>query len=90
MLVNAGLLTPDARLESYERQSMGLPPVDPELQQANDSQYPKTVDEPEAPAETEPGITPLPALPWRGAANASAGRRYNLTLRPETGEMTLW
>jgi hypothetical protein len=103
MLVGAGLLTPDPRLEAFERQQMGLPAIDPELQEANDLQYPKaepsTVVEPDAPAETEPGATALPALPYKGAVNASArpwpvhaaGRRYRqpLTIHPN-GDLTLW
>jgi Protein of unknown function (DUF935) len=69
MLVGAGLLTPDPQLEAFERQQMGLPPVDPKLQVENPNQFPLP-DPP--PAETEPTATPLPALPWRGAANASS------------------
>ena len=92
MLVTAGLLTPSPELEAFERQQMGLPAVDPELQEANTQQYPKPVTsvvEPDAPAETEPGETPLPALPYKGAANASARRRRPITIHTN-GELTLW
>ncbi|EID12943.1 hypothetical protein MXEN_12071 [Mycobacterium xenopi RIVM700367] len=89
MLVNSGLLTPDPALEAFERQQMGLPAADPELQEQNNAQFPKTVDEPEPPADTEPVQTALPALPYKGAANASAGRTRRLTIHPE-GELTLW
>lgn len=84
MLVSAGVLTPSPELEAFERQQMGLPAVEPELQDANTSQYP--MPEP-APADTEPVATPLPALPYKGAANASSGRR--VTIHPE-GQITLW
>lgn len=86
MLVGAGLLTPDKDLENFERQQMGLPPADPDLQDENSQQYPLP-DPP--PAETEPNATPLPALPYRGAANASAGRGKRVTITPE-GQITLW
>lgn len=93
MLVGAGLITPDPELEAFERQQMGLPSIDPDLQLSNPNQFPKepgSVMEPAAPADTEPVATPLPALPWRGAANAAARRsRRHITIHPE-GELTLW
>lgn len=92
MLVNTGLLTPDPELEAFERQQLGLPAPDPDLQEQNPNQFPKppaSVVEPDAPADTEPVTTPLPALPWKGAANASAGRGRRLTIHPE-GQITLW
>jgi hypothetical protein len=86
MLVTAGLLTPDPQLEAFERQQMGLPAVDPDLQTENPNQYP--LPEP-APAETEPMATPLPALPYKGAVNAGVGRRNRVTIDHE-GQITLW
>ena len=85
MLVAAGLITPDPQLEAFERQQMGLPAVDPDLQEANDQQYPK------APTETEPIPTAQPALPFssRARVSASAGRRNRVTIHPE-GQITLW
>jgi hypothetical protein len=91
MLVGAGVLTATPDLEAFERQQMGLPPADPKLQDANSQQYPKppsSVVEQMPPAETEPTETPLPALPYKGAANASAGRRP-ITIHKD-GAMTLW
>jgi Protein of unknown function (DUF935) len=88
MLVGAGVLTPDPSLEAYERQSMGLPAVDPDLQEQNNNQFPKTVEEQAPPPETEPLSTPLPALPYRGAMNAAA-RRRPITIDRE-GQITLW
>jgi hypothetical protein len=91
MLVGAGIITADPRLEAFERQQMGLPAPDPDLQLENPAQFPKppsSVVEPEPPADTEPVSTPLPALPWKGAANASSGRRP-ITIHPE-GQITLW
>lgn len=101
MLVTAGVLTPSPELEAFERQQMGLPAVEPELQEENDQQYPKqdaTVVEPEAPADTEPVATPLPALPYKGAVNAArrwptpaAGRRYRQPVTiSRNGDLTLW
>jgi hypothetical protein len=88
MLVSSGVLTATPDLEAYERQSMGLPPVDPDLQEQNNAQFPKTVEEPTPPADTEPVETPLPALPYRGAMNASA-RRRPITIHAG-GDLTLW
>lgn len=91
MLVSSGVLTPDPRLEAFERQTLGLPSVDPDLQEQNPNQFPKTpgsVVEPDAPAETEPSETALPALPYRGAVNASARGRH-ITIHRD-GELTLW
>lgn len=94
MLVNAGLLTADPELEAFERQQLGLPAADPDLQAENPAQFPKppsSVVEPDVPADTEPVDTALPALPYKGAANASAGRRgRRLTINAERGELTLW
>ncbi|TDH57587.1 hypothetical protein E2F47_01875 [Mycobacterium eburneum] len=76
MLVNAGLLTPDPRLEAFERQQMGLPPVDPELQDENDAQYPKKVndDAPTPPPLTEPipTVQQPDGVPFSSRARVSA------------------
>lgn len=61
MLVTAGLLTPDSRLEAFERQTLGLPSADPEA----DS---------EAPAETIPPELAAPPVP-EGVTNARLRRR---------------
>lgn len=87
MLVGAGILTPDPQLEAFERQQMGLPAIDPDLQDENPNQFPKPIEP--APAETEPMQTALPALPYKGATNASTGRRNRVTITPE-GQITLW
>lgn len=58
MLVTAGLLTPDPRLEAFERQTLGLPPVDPDA--------PVT----EEPAETDAPITAAPPVPESAAPAA--------------------
>lgn len=68
-MVTAGLLTPDPDLESFNRQSMGLPPVDPELQAQNPAQFPI----PAPPADTEPIETITPVDRYRDAVNASKG-----------------
>jgi hypothetical protein len=58
MLVTAGLLTPDPRLEAFERQTLGLPPVDPDA--------PVT----EEPAETDPPAGAVPPVPESAAPAA--------------------
>lgn len=79
MLVSAGLLTADPRLEAFIRQVTGLPAL-PEDHTATSDQ---TVDEPEAPPETEPIDTAQPPVTYTGAANAS--------VRGTTqGDLTLW
>ena len=59
MLVNAGIITPDERLELFVRQAAGLPAPDP-----------ATADQP-APPDTPPAPTPPPAP----AARAPRSRR---------------
>lgn len=84
MLVNAGLITPSPELEAFERQQMGLPAVDPGLQEENDQQFPK------APTVTEPIPTVQPPDKFTGRAHVSASaRRRPITLHPE-GQITLW
>jgi hypothetical protein len=74
MLVNAGLLTPDERLELFIRQSAGLPSPDP------DAPEPPEPGEPDDPADpNEPAAPPLPAAPV-GAPRA----------RARTGALTLF
>jgi hypothetical protein len=51
MLVTAGLLTPDPRLEAFERQTLGLPGIDPDA------------DPTEPPAETDAPATVLAPVP---------------------------
>jgi hypothetical protein len=84
MLVNAGLITPSPELEDFERQQMGLPPVDPDLQDENSQQFPK-------PAVTEPIPTAQPALPFGSSKTrvSAAARRRPVTIHPE-GQITLW
>ncbi|MBO0881553.1 MAG: hypothetical protein J2P17_14675 [Mycobacterium sp.] len=87
MLVNAGLITPSPELEAFERQQMGLPPVDADLQAENDQQYPK----PEAPTVTEPIPTAQPpdAFTSRAKVSASAGRQPRLRVERD-GALTLF
>lgn len=94
MLVGAGLLTPDPELEAFERQQMGLPPVDPELQEANNDQFPKNDPEPPPLSPlTEPLATVAQpdGAPFssRARVSASAARRNRVTIHPE-GQITLW
>jgi hypothetical protein len=58
MLVTAGLLTPDARLEAFERQTLGLPAVDPDA------------PAPEQATETDAPESALPPVPESNVANA--------------------
>jgi hypothetical protein len=62
MLVTAGLLTPDPRLEAFERQTLGLPSIDPDA----------PVDE--APAETDAPLSATPPVP----ESASPAARLNM------------
>lgn len=79
MLVAAGLLTPDRRLEAYERQTLGLPSIDPDG---------PTLP---APAETAPPALAEPPIYETGVTNAkqrrARGRR--ITIQPD-GALTLW
>ena len=76
MLVNAGLLTPDERLELFIRQSTGLPSRDPNAPDPEPAPDPTMAPEP----------APEPAAPPPAArAPIGRGRRTN----PE-GAMTLW
>lgn len=86
MLVGAGLITPDPSLEQFERQQMGLPPVDPEHQAANDAQFPL-----QAPPVTMPIPTVVnpPGKPFSSRARVSASAGPRFTIHPE-GELTLW
>lgn len=86
MLINSGVLTPDPALEAFERQQMGLPAADPDLQEENNQQYPKppTVTEPIATVAQPDGA------PFSSRARVSAaGRRRPVTIHPE-GQITLW
>lgn len=84
MLVGAGLITPDPELEAFERQQMGLPAVDPELQDENGQQYPKP------PTETVPIPTAQPPQGFTSRARVSAAARHRpITIHPE-GQITLW
>lgn len=89
MLVNAGIITPDPQLEAFERQSMGLPGVDPDTQGA---------DEDLAVPDNRPPLTePLPttqtpdgmAFTSRARVTASRGRRPRVTISSD-GDLTLW
>lgn len=74
MLVTAGLLTPDPRLEAFERQTLGLPSADPDA------------DAVDAPADTEPVELAEPPTP---EINISPAARRRLTVQPDGG-LTLW
>lgn len=74
MLVNAGLLTPDERLELFIRQSTGLPSRDPNK------------PDPEPAPELTPADPNQPPPPPPPAARAPIGRRRT---NPE-GAITLW
>jgi hypothetical protein len=91
MLVASGILTPDPDLEAFERQQMGLPSIDPDLQDENPNQFPKPepLAEP-APAETDPIPTATPPEGFTSRARVSAStRRPRVTIHPE-GQITLW
>ncbi|MEU9805034.1 hypothetical protein [Mycobacterium sp. NPDC050853] len=82
MLVMAGILTPDPRLEAFERQTLGLPSSDPDAETT------------EAPAETDPPETALPPIPETNVSNARilrehTPRRTRVTIDPN-GALTLW
>ncbi|GFG72701.1 hypothetical protein MBOT_00660 [Mycobacterium botniense] len=83
MLVNAGLITPDPRLEAFERQQMGLPAIDPQLQRENDAQYPL----PEPP-DTGPTRPAKPEKPFSSRPKADASARRS-PRNPE-GALRLW
>lgn len=76
MLVAAGLLTPDPRLEAFERQTLGLPAVDPDA------------PAPEEATETDPPEGAEPPVFEQGVTNARH-RRSRLTFQPD-GALTLW
>lgn len=85
LLVTAGLLTPDKRLEAFERQTLGLPPPDPAADTAdpdlggNPTHVPteKTAPQPDSDAVSN-------------AARVLGGARRNrVTLQPD-GALTLW
>jgi len=89
MLVTAGLLTPDSRLEAFERQTLGLPAVDPD--EIDDEDEPD-----EGPAETAAPETAAPPVPETNVTNARMTharshlrRRGRITIEPN-GAMTLW
>lgn len=75
MLVNAGLLTPDARLEQFLRSSTGLPGPDPETARETDEQ-----DGPNQPA---PPAGAVNVKPHTRRAPKARGRKAN-------GDPTLW
>ena len=90
MLVTAGLLTPDQRLEAFERQTLGLPAADPD----------EDTDEPDqAPAETAAPETAEPPIPETNVTNARLRRTRvrahtrrlcgPITIEPN-GALTLW
>jgi hypothetical protein len=81
MLVNAGLLTPDERLELFIRQSAGLPSPDP------DASEPPEPGEPDDPADPNEPVEPdEPAAPPPSVAPVVAPR----TARARTGALTLF
>lgn len=80
MLVNAGLLTPDDRLEAFLRSSTGLPDPDPDTAREPDPAVP----DPGADPNADPATTPNESEP-QPAARTPGRRRAN----PE-GAMTLW
>lgn len=78
MLVASGILIPDKRLEAYERQTLGLPSIDP--------------DGPTMPAPAETSAPELAAPPVveTNVTNASIRRvRRPITIQPN-GALTLW
>jgi hypothetical protein len=77
MLVASGILIPDKRLEAFERQTLGLPSIDPDG---------PTVP---APAETSAPELAAPPVVETNVTNASTGRRNRVTINPE-GQITLW
>lgn len=84
MLVAAGILVPDPRLEAYERQVLGLPAADPD----------EDDDEPDPePAETDPPETAIPVVPEIAVPeNKYRSRRVRsrrITVEPN-GALTLW
>jgi hypothetical protein len=86
MLVTAGIITVDPRLEAFERQTLGLPSKDPDADDADDAEATET-DAPESAA---------PPVPESNVANAAMvpvrdhyRRRPRATIEPN-GAMTLW
>ena len=80
MLVNAGLLTPDDRLEAFLRSSTGLPDPDPDTAREPDPAVP----DPGADPNADPATTPNESEPQPD--RRTPGRRR---ANPE-GAMTLW
>jgi hypothetical protein len=77
MLVNAGLLTPDERLEAFLRSSTGLPSPDP--------QTARTPEPPAPEAEPEPPTTDGPQARMRPRGRSPKDRR-----KTPDGAETLW
>lgn len=75
MLVNAGLLTPDARLEQFLRSSTGLPGPDPETARETDEQ--------DGPISQHPPAGAVNVKPHTRRAPKARGRKAN-------GDPTLW
>lgn len=75
MLVASGILIPDKRLEAFERQTLGLPSIDP--------------DGPTVPAPAETVAPELAAPPVVETNVTNAKRRNRITIQPDGG-MTLW
>lgn len=82
MLVNAGLLTPDTRLEAFLRSATGLPGADPDT--AREEPQPEQAPADGAPAATEPVSGVQVAAHTRRAPKAA--RRTPKT----NGDQTLW
>ncbi|AZV00731.1 portal protein [Gordonia phage Kiko] len=85
LLVNAGILTPDERLEAFERQQLGLPAADP------DTDTQPSPDDSAAPGENNDGEAE-PAVPpaaRRSRRTSSSRRRQAITIETD-GALTLW
>jgi hypothetical protein len=76
MLVTAGLLTPDARLEAFERQTLGLPAVDP------DAPDPEEASETDAPAGAVPPMPEVSSPAARIRVKAHTRKRTPTASRP--------
>jgi hypothetical protein len=76
MLVTAGLLTPDARLEAFERQTLGLPAVDP------DAPDPEEASEIDAPAGAVPPMPEVSSPAARIRVKAHTRKRTPTASRP--------
>jgi len=83
LLVTAGLLTPDRRLEAFERQTLGLPAPDPDSREPD----PDAGGAPAQPAQPgQPSVEAAPSAAQDGPTNR---RRSRLTIQPD-GALTLW